>query len=115
MESDLQLPDYTIDYRPTVISINNFDQLKTAVEAYAAKYQNLVVSTSTEKLLSLEAYMRLDGVHIRLYYFIVVVKHRPWFLFWLLEAVQKNGRFAGLRKFAQSSWVLETAFWKLGY
>ncbi len=50
--------------------------------------------------------MRLDGVHIRLYYFIVVVKHRPWFLFWLLEAVQKNGRFAGLRKFAQSSWVL---------
>ncbi|WP_084988136.1 hypothetical protein, partial [Lentilactobacillus parabuchneri] len=42
-----------------------------------------------EKLLSLEAYMRLDGVHIRLYYFIVVVKHRPWFLFWLLEAVQK--------------------------
>lgn len=49
MESDLQLPDYTIDYRPTVISINNFDQLKTAVEAYAAKYQNLAVSTSTEK------------------------------------------------------------------
>ncbi|WP_455749244.1 Y-family DNA polymerase, partial [Lentilactobacillus parabuchneri] len=44
---------------------------------------------TTEKLLSLEAYMRLDGVHIRLYYFIVVVKHRPWFLFWLLEAVQK--------------------------
>ncbi|MCC6101786.1 MAG: DUF1351 domain-containing protein [Lactobacillus sp.] len=49
MASDLQLPDYTIDYRPTVISINNFDQLKTAVEAYAAKYQNLAVSTSTEK------------------------------------------------------------------
>lgn len=49
MESDLQLPDYTIDYRPTVISINNFDQLKTAVEAYAAKYQNLAVSTSTER------------------------------------------------------------------
>lgn len=49
MASDLKLPDYTIDYRPTVISINNFDQLKTAVEAYAAKYQNLAVSTSTEK------------------------------------------------------------------
>lgn len=49
MATDLKLPDYTIDYRPTVISINNFDQLKTAVEAYAAKYQNLAVSTSTEK------------------------------------------------------------------
>lgn len=49
MASDLKLPDYTIDYRPTVISINNFDQLKTAVEAYAAKYQNLAVSTSTER------------------------------------------------------------------
>ena len=49
MASDLQLPDYTIDYRPTVISINNFDQLKTAVEAYADKYHNLAVSTSTEK------------------------------------------------------------------
>lgn len=49
MASGLKLPDYTIDYRPTVISINNFDQLKTAVEAYAAKYQNLAVSTSTER------------------------------------------------------------------
>ncbi len=76
----------------------------------AAKGQRFNQNMWTEKLLSLEAYMRLDGVHIRLYYFIVVVKHRPWFLFWLLEAVQKNGRFAGLRKFAQSSWVLETAF-----
>jgi hypothetical protein len=49
MATDLKLPDYTIDYRPTVISINNFDQLKTAVEAYATKYQNLAVSTSTER------------------------------------------------------------------
>lgn len=49
MASDLKLPDYKIDYRPTVISINNFDKLKTAVEAYAAKYQNMAVSTSTKK------------------------------------------------------------------
>ncbi|WP_239823279.1 DUF1351 domain-containing protein, partial [Lentilactobacillus parabuchneri] len=88
MANELSLPEYTIDYQLPVITINNFDQLKTAVEAYANKYQGMAVTTSTEKLLSLEAYMRLDGVHIRLYYFIVVVKHRPWFLFWLLEAVQ---------------------------
>lgn len=49
MANELSLPEYTIDYRPTVITINNFDQLKTAVEAYANKYQGMAVTTSTEK------------------------------------------------------------------
>ncbi|MEN2308348.1 DUF1351 domain-containing protein [Lentilactobacillus parabuchneri] len=49
MANELSLPEYTIDYRPTVITINNFDQLKTAVEAYANKYQGMAVTASTEK------------------------------------------------------------------
>lgn len=49
MVNELTLPEYTIDYRPTVITINNFDRLKAAVEAYANKYQGMAVTTSTEK------------------------------------------------------------------
>lgn len=49
MANELSLPEYTIDYRPTVITINNFDQLKTVVEAYANKYQGMAVTASTEK------------------------------------------------------------------
>ncbi|MDQ2159604.1 hypothetical protein M2M32_11775, partial [Weissella cibaria] len=42
---------------------------------YAIAYP---IKMAYKKLLSLEAYMILDGVHVRLYYFIVVVKHKPW-------------------------------------
>lgn len=49
MANELSLPEYTIDYQLPVITINNFDQLKTAVEAYANKYQGLAVTASTEK------------------------------------------------------------------
>lgn len=49
MANELSLPEYTIDYQLPVITINNFDQLKTAVEAYANKYQGMAVTTSTEK------------------------------------------------------------------
>ncbi|MEK2588963.1 DUF1351 domain-containing protein [Lentilactobacillus buchneri] len=49
MANELSLPEYTIDYQLPVITINNFDQLKTAVEAYANKYQGMAVTASTEK------------------------------------------------------------------
>ena len=37
MANELSLPEYTIDYQLPVITINNFDRLKAAVEAYANK------------------------------------------------------------------------------
>ncbi|MDM7515941.1 DUF1351 domain-containing protein [Lentilactobacillus sp. TOM.63] len=49
MANELSLPEYTIDYQLPVITINNFDQLKTAVKAYANKYQGMAVTASTEK------------------------------------------------------------------
>ena len=49
MANELSLPEYTIDYQLPVITINNFNQLKTAVEAYANKYQGMAVTASTEK------------------------------------------------------------------
>lgn len=45
----LQLPDYSIEYTPTQIKIHNLDQLQRAVNAYATKYQNIVVTDTTEK------------------------------------------------------------------
>lgn len=45
----LQLPDYSIEYTPTQIKIHNLDQLQRAVNAYANKYQNIVVTDTTEK------------------------------------------------------------------
>jgi hypothetical protein len=53
--------------------------------------------------------MKLDGVHVRLYYFIVVVKQKPWG-FLAREAAKENGCFTGFSEFAQSSLVLETVF-----
>lgn len=49
MANELSLPEYTIDYQLPVITINNFDRLKAAVEAYANKYQGMAVTASTEK------------------------------------------------------------------
>ncbi len=49
MANKLALPDFTVDYRPTAITINSFDKLKAAVEAYAQKYQGMTVTSSTEK------------------------------------------------------------------
>nr|WP_049182103.1 hypothetical protein [Lacticaseibacillus paracasei] len=60
--------------------------------------------------LSLKAYMIPDGVHVRLYYFIVVLKQKPRVAFWLFEAVVESGYFICLSKFAQSRLVRETAF-----
>ncbi|MCT3354731.1 hypothetical protein EFP54_15110, partial [Lacticaseibacillus paracasei] len=60
--------------------------------------------------LSLKAYMIPDGVHVRLYYFIVVLKQKPRVAFWLCEAVVESGYFICLSKFAQSRLVRETAF-----
>ncbi|SIH12457.1 Uncharacterised protein [Mycobacteroides abscessus subsp. abscessus] len=51
-----------------------------------------------------------DGVHVRLYYFIVVLKQKPRVAFWLFEAVVESGYFICLSKFAQSRLVRETAF-----
>jgi len=34
---------------------------------------------------------------------------RPWVL-WVLETVQKNGRFTGFSQFGQSIWALEAVF-----
>lgn len=45
----LKLPDYTIDYEPTKIVINNYDHLAEIVQAYANRYKNVVVTSDTEK------------------------------------------------------------------
>ena len=66
--------------------------------------------TGSRNPLSLKAYMIPDGVHVRLYYFIVVLKQKPRVAFWLFEAVVESGYFICLSKFAQSSLVRETAF-----
>lgn len=49
MANELALPDYSIDYQPTAITIKNLDGLTKAVEAYAEKYHDLAVAPSTEK------------------------------------------------------------------
>ena len=66
--------------------------------------------TGSRNPLSLKAYMIPDGVHVRLYYFIVVLKQKPRVAFWLFEAVVESGYFICLSKFAQSRLVRETAF-----
>lgn len=45
----LTLPDYRVEYLPTIISIQNYEQLQETVVAYANKFNNMVVTESTEK------------------------------------------------------------------
>lgn len=45
----LQLPDYSIEYTPTQIKIHNLEGLQKAVNAYANRYANIVVTDDTEK------------------------------------------------------------------
>lgn len=45
----LQLPDYSIEYTPTQIKIHNLEGLERAVNAYAQRYANVVVTDDTEK------------------------------------------------------------------
>lgn len=45
----LQLPDYSIEYTPTQIKIHNLEGLERAVNAYAKRYANVVVTDDTEK------------------------------------------------------------------
>lgn len=47
--SPLTLPDYSIEYTPTKITIKNFDSLSQAVDDYASRYTNYVVSSANEK------------------------------------------------------------------
>lgn len=49
MANDLVLPDYSIDYTPTKITIKNFESLSQAVDDYASRYTNYVVSSANEK------------------------------------------------------------------
>ncbi|MCT3574141.1 DUF1351 domain-containing protein [Levilactobacillus brevis] len=46
---ELTLPDYRVEYLPTIISIQNYDQLRVTVEAYVNKFNNMVVTETTEK------------------------------------------------------------------
>ncbi|MCH5463512.1 DUF1351 domain-containing protein [Lactobacillus sp. LC28-10] len=45
----LQLPDYSIEYTPTQIQIHNLEGLQRAVNAYANRYANVIVTDDTEK------------------------------------------------------------------
>ncbi|PTM21094.1 hypothetical protein DA798_12070 [Lactobacillus sp. PFC-70] len=45
----LALPDYRVEYLPTIISIQNYEQLQQTVNDYANKFNNMVVTDDTEK------------------------------------------------------------------
>ncbi|MDT7015346.1 DUF1351 domain-containing protein [Levilactobacillus namurensis] len=45
----LTLPDYRVEYLPTIISIQNYEQLQQTVNDYANKFNNMVVTDDTEK------------------------------------------------------------------
>lgn len=47
--SPLTLPDYSIEYTPTKITIKNFESLSQAVDDYASRYSNYAVSSANEK------------------------------------------------------------------
>lgn len=52
MTNELTAPQdlkYQVDYKPSTITINNYDDLKAQVAAYASKYSNLVVTDGTLK------------------------------------------------------------------
>lgn len=49
MANELALPDYSIEMQLPEITIKNFEALTKAVLAYADKYNNLAVTTDTEK------------------------------------------------------------------
>lgn len=46
---ELTLPDYRVEYLPTTISIQNYEQLQQTVDDYANKFNNMVVTEATEK------------------------------------------------------------------
>lgn len=46
---ELTLPDYRVEYLPTIISIQNYEQLQQTVNDYANKFNNMVVTDATEK------------------------------------------------------------------
>lgn len=46
---ELVLPDYRVEYLPTIISIQNYEQLQQTVNDYANKFNNMVVTDATEK------------------------------------------------------------------
>lgn len=46
---ELTLPDYRVEYLPTIISIQNYEQLQQTVDDYANKFNNMVVTDATEK------------------------------------------------------------------
>ena len=46
---ELTLPDYRVEYLPTIISIQNYEHLQQTVDDYANKFNNMVVTEATEK------------------------------------------------------------------
>lgn len=45
----LELPKYSVNYQPTEIVVENYDKLQEAVQAYADRFSDLVVTRETEK------------------------------------------------------------------
>lgn len=45
----LSLPEYHVNYETPTISIDNFEKLQVAIQDYADRYSNLVVTPETEK------------------------------------------------------------------
>ncbi|WP_156404123.1 DUF1351 domain-containing protein, partial [Lactiplantibacillus fabifermentans] len=45
MENEvINLPDYTVDYQPVPIKINNLEGLQAAIAQYVSRYSNLVIT-----------------------------------------------------------------------
>ncbi|AVK60554.1 hypothetical protein C5Z25_01665 [Lactobacillus sp. CBA3605] len=45
----INLPDYTVDYKPVPIIINNLDGLQAAIAQYVARYSDLVITEGNVK------------------------------------------------------------------
>lgn len=40
----INLPDYTVDYQPVPIKINNLEGLQASIAQYVSRYSNLVIT-----------------------------------------------------------------------
>ncbi|WP_436649432.1 DUF1351 domain-containing protein, partial [Lactiplantibacillus plantarum] len=40
----INLPDYTVDYQPVPIKINNLEGLQASIAQYVLRYSNLVIT-----------------------------------------------------------------------
>ena len=77
-------------------------EYNAASKLFTRKHMDERVKRATdwknEKPLSIEEYMKLEGVRVLLYYFIVVVKYKPW----LFDLLRSRTEMAALLVLANS-------------